>query len=152
MIELKFTPAQGDWLEVTWLDDGKEVKHVSYHPTQLALLQADAALMGTPFDDHTAMLNKWVDDYVPPPPPQPVIPQSVTMRQARLALLAINKLSAVDAAIASIEPVEQRQAIQIEWEYAATVDRDSPWVAGIAPALGLSDADIDALFVFAAGQ
>jgi hypothetical protein len=104
--------------------------------------------------DYQAYL-KWVADgntpepYVAPPVPVPTV---VTMRQARLALLAIGKLSAVDAAIASIEPIEQRQAIQIEWEYAATVDRTSPWVAGIAPALGLSDADLDALFVFAAGQ
>jgi len=104
--------------------------------------------------DYQAYL-KWVAEGNTPqpvPPTPQVIPQSVTMRQARLALLAINKLSAVDAAIASIEPEAQRQAIQIEWEYAATVDRDSPWVAGLAPALGLTSDDLDSLFVFAAGQ
>ena len=87
------------------------------------------------------------------PPVQPAaIPQSVTMRQARLALLAVGKLDTINTVIAGIEPAAQRQAIQIEWEYAQTVDRDSPWVAGLAPALALSDADLDSLFVFAAQQ
>jgi hypothetical protein len=71
MIELKFTPAQDQWLEVTWADKGKEVKHTSYHPTQLDLLQADAAAMGTPLDDHAEMLAEWVADYVPPAPTPP---------------------------------------------------------------------------------
>lgn len=44
------------------------LKHVSYHPTQLALLQADADVLGTPLTDHMAMLNEWVAGYVPPVP------------------------------------------------------------------------------------
>mgnify|MGYP005609264663 FL=1 len=87
------------------------------------------------------------------PPVQPAtIPQSVTMRQARLALLAVGKLDTINAVIAGIEPAAQRQAIQIEWEYAHTVDRNSQWVAGLAPALALTEADLDSLFVFAAQQ
>lgn len=85
-------------------------------------------------------------------PPAPTVPQSVTMRQARLALLAVGKLDMINTVIAGIEPAAQRQAIQIEWEYAQTVDRNSPWVAGLAPALALSEADLDSLFVFAAQQ
>ena len=87
------------------------------------------------------------------PPVQPAtVPQSVTMRQARLALLAVGKLDTINAVIAGIEPAAQRQAIQIEWEYAQTVDRNSQWVAGLAPALALTEADLDSLFVFAAQQ
>jgi len=87
------------------------------------------------------------------PPVQPAtIPQSVTMRQARLALLAVGKLDTINTVIAGIEPAAQRQAIQIEWEYAQTVDRNSQWVAGLAPALALTEADLDSLFVFAAQQ
>ena len=74
------------------------------------------------------------------------------MRQARLALLAVGKLDTINAVIAGIEPAAQRQAIQIEWEYAQTVDRNSQWVAGLAPALALTEADLDSLFVFAAQQ
>ena len=41
-------------------------------------------------------------------------------------------------------------AARIEWEYAATVDRDSPLVAGLVATLGLTDAQLDALFAAAA--
>jgi len=44
----------------------------------------------------------------------------------------------------------QRQAAQIEWEYATTVVRDSSWVQSLGPVLGLSAAQIDALFIAAA--
>ena len=78
------------------------------------------------------------------------IPQSVTMRQARLALLGAGHLVGVDAAIAAIPDDMQRQAAQIEWEYAQTVDRNAPFTQTLATALGLSDADLDALFTAAA--
>lgn len=84
-----------------------------------------------------------------PPPPTPV-PAEVTMRQARLALLAIGKLDDVDAALASIHDAARRKAAQIEWEYSSAVKRDSALVQQLAPALGLDAAGLDALFVQAA--
>ena len=69
----------------------------------------------------------------------------VTMRQARLALLGAGKLAEVDAALASL-PSPLKEAAQIEWEYAATVRRDSPLIAQLGPALGMTDDAIDALF------
>jgi hypothetical protein len=82
-------------------------------------------------------------------PPAPAIPQSVTMRQARLALLGAGKLAAVDTAIAALsEPT--RTAAQIEWEYSNEVQRHNGIVSQLGPALGLTDAQIDALFLGAA--
>ncbi|MCB2052282.1 MAG: hypothetical protein KDE63_12720 [Novosphingobium sp.] len=78
-----------------------------------------------------------------------LVPQVVSMRQARLALLAAGSLAAVDAAIAAL-PSPQKEAAQIEWEYATEVQRDSALIASLAPALGMDDAAIDALFVAAA--
>ena len=49
------------------------------------------------------------------------------MRQARLALLQAGLLDQVETALASIPDEVQRKAAQIEWEYATTVDRGSPW-------------------------
>ena len=69
----------------------------------------------------------------------------VTMRQARLALLAINKLSLVDDAIALI-PEPDHSKIKVEWEYASTVERTSPWMSTMGSALGLSDDELDQLF------
>ncbi|MFO0451053.1 MAG: hypothetical protein ACK52I_20750 [Pseudomonadota bacterium] len=74
---------------------------------------------------------------------QPV--RAVTMRQARLALHAAGKLSAIDAAIAQIGG-----AAQIEWEYATEVRRDWPLVSQVAAGLDMTEAELDALFTQAA--
>ena len=79
----------------------------------------------------------------PPAPPTP-IPQSVTMRQARLALLGAGLLDTVETAIAGAGP-----AAKIEWDYATEVQRSAGLVPAMATALGLTDAQIDALFVTA---
>lgn len=77
------------------------------------------------------------------------IPRAVTMRQARLALLAAGQLAAAEAAIdAMSEPT--RSAARIEWEYSGEVQRHNGFVAALGPALGLSAAQIDALFIAAA--
>lgn len=77
------------------------------------------------------------------------IPGSVTMRQARLALMAAGKLAAVEAVIESLsEP--QKTAARIEWEYSNEVQRHNGFVSVIGPALGLDEAALDALFVTAA--
>lgn len=73
-------------------------------------------------------------------PAAPPVTQ-VTMRQARLALLAAGLLDDVEAMIAQAD-----RAVRIEWEYATVVDRSSPLVVTIGSALGLTDAQLDALF------
>lgn len=83
-----------------------------------------------------------------PASPAPA-PWIVSMRQARLALLAAGKLAAVDAAINAMPEPERTQA-QITWEYAAELERNHPLVLALAAPLGLSDDDIDALFTAAA--
>lgn len=69
------------------------------------------------------------------------VPESVTPLQARRALLGAGLLSAVQTA-ANAADDETRLA----WEYSSTVERDSPFVAKLALALGLSDAQVDDLF------
>lgn len=73
------------------------------------------------------------------------VPRVVSMRQARLALLAAGLLDDVEAAIAA-----GPQAARIEWEYATEVQRDYGLVLQLAPALGLTDRQLDDLFVAAA--
>jgi hypothetical protein len=77
-------------------------------------------------------------------------PQQVTMRQARLALLGAGLLAGVDAAIASL-PEPDKSAAQIEWEYAAVVQRGSGLVPAMGAALGMTEAQLDALFITASG-
>lgn len=95
--------------------------------------------------DFIAQLVPYDSEIPPAEPasPTPVPPAVLTMRQARLALLAAGKLPAVDAAITAL-PVGQREAARIEWEYAATVERSSALVQMLADALSL---DMDELFL-----
>lgn len=76
--------------------------------------------------------------YTPPPSK---VPTSLSMRQARLALLGAGLLDTVQAGVSAMP-----KAAQIEWEFAATVERSSPLVATLAASLGLDDAALDALF------
>lgn len=84
-----------------------------------------------------------------PPPPAAVVPQSVTMRQARLALLANNMLANVQTAINSMPEPDKTKA-QIEWEYSNAMERNNSFVATLGAALGLNAAALDALFIQAA--
>lgn len=73
----------------------------------------------------------------------------VSMRQARLALLGAGLLSSVDTAIAALEE-PNKTLVSIEWEYAAVVDRTSPWMNDMRVALGITEEQLDDLFVVAA--
>ena len=77
------------------------------------------------------------------------VPAKVTMRQARLALLAGGYLAGVAAAIASL-PSPQKEQATIEWEYSQTVERHRPFVLLLGGAIGLDTSALDALFVAAA--
>lgn len=77
------------------------------------------------------------------------IPQTVSMRQARLALLAAGKLEAVHTAIAAMSGTAG-QAAQIEWEFSSEVKRNQQLVLTLGAALDLTDVQLDALFVAAA--
>lgn len=85
----------------------------------------------------------------PPPPEPPVVPSAVTMRQARLALLGAGLLDDIDAAINGL-PSPQKEAARIEWEYSQEVQRHNGFVSVLAPMLGLTEAQTDALFIGAA--
>lgn len=75
------------------------------------------------------------------------VPQSVTMRQARLALLSAGLLGNVDAAVAAIPDASIRRAAEIEWEYAQIVDYSSQFTQQLSGSLGLTEAQLDNLFV-----
>lgn len=74
-----------------------------------------------------------------------IVPESVSMRQARLALYAAGKLDAVNAAIEQAD-----KATQLSWEYSAALERDNVLINSLAGQLGMTVADVDDLFRAAA--
>lgn len=69
----------------------------------------------------------------------------VSRFQARAALYAAGKLAAVEAVVAATGGMAA-----IAWADASEFRRDSPTIAALAGAAGLTDADLDALFQAAA--
>lgn len=76
-------------------------------------------------------------EIIPEPVPTPVI-RTIDMRRLKLALLQLDLLDDIDAAIAA----QPRQA-QIEWDYASEVKTNHPLVVALANAMSL---DINAIF------
>lgn len=87
--------------------------------------------------------TQYIAPYVEPEP-EPIlelIPQVITIRQARLQLLKIGLLDDVDALVA----LDRKS--QIEWEYANDIERNSPLVSTLCEQLGLTKEQLDNLFV-----
>lgn len=80
-------------------------------------------------------------------PPQ--VPQRVTMRQARLALLGAGLLPQVEGAINAL-PEPPQTAARIEWDFSSEVFRDREFVNMLGAGLGLTSTQIDQLFITAA--
>lgn len=78
---------------------------------------------------------------------QALVPASVTPRQFRMSLVQKGiELSTVTAIIDSLPEPEQTLA-RINWEYATSFDRDNEMLNRMAPALNLSPADLDQIFI-----
>lgn len=111
-------------------------------PTNLSTSETEGELRSN-WTGHT-----WVElPYIhrPIPVPKAPVPDEVTMRQGRLALLAAGLLSTVEAVIAAM-PEPAKTAALIEWEYSSTLRRDHALVLALQPALGLTDEEVDDLF------
>jgi hypothetical protein len=92
----------------------------------------------------------WDGESFTKPEPVVVVPQVVTRRQAKQALLLADKLSLVQPAIDAILDPTQRALIQIEWDESLEFERTRPSLIAMGTAIGLDSAGIDALFITAA--
>lgn len=78
-------------------------------------------------------------------PVAPGVPESVALWQARAILAQQGLLDNANAAVAaSDDPV-----LKAVWEYGNHISRSSPGLIALGATLGMSDAQIDALFVAA---
>lgn len=76
-----------------------------------------------------------------------LVPASVTRRQARLALLEAGLLSAVDSFVAT-----QSQEVQIYWNDSQEIQRNHELVLNLSLEFGLSESQVDDLFISAGGK
>lgn len=75
---------------------------------------------------------------------------SITPRQLRLALVLSGvDIANIDTAI-SMLPEPTQTMTRIEWEYAIDFERANPMVAALGAALGLTNEQIDAIWVLGA--
>ena len=107
----------------------------------------DVVLFGDYYQDGDQWKHSWTHRSYTPDEYRPKM--VVTMRQARLALLQQGLLAGVEAAI-NLMPEPDRSKVSIEWEYASTVERMSPWMSAMGAALGLTEEQLDDLFILAA--
>lgn len=82
----------------------------------------------------------WEED--PDPPPQPLVPRSLNNHQLRAALMQSGRYAAAKIYIGGLSEAEQ-----VEWQFSQVIDRDGSLILAAQAALGLSDAQVDALFI-----
>lgn len=71
------------------------------------------------------------------------VPQSITRRQAKLALNQVGLLQTVETAIAN----SADEILKIEWMEAGEFKRDWPNLNTLADSLNITDAQLDELFI-----
>lgn len=80
-------------------------------------------------------------------PAPPAVPESVTPRQIRLALIDRGIMpEQITAMLEAIEDVTLRAKSLAEWEYAQIVHRDHPLISQLGESLEFTSDDVDALF------
>ncbi len=77
----------------------------------------------------------------------PVVPESVTPRQIRLALIDRGIMpEEITAQLSAIEDPVLRAKSLAEWEFASEVKRNHPLIAQLTGALQFTDDDVDEIF------
>lgn len=99
-----------------------------------------------PYAPPAGIGSVWNGSVFSVPPVVSVVPQQVSRRQARLALNVAGLLTQAETAINAAGIT-----MQIWYQDSDTWDRTDPHVAQMGAAIGLTSAQIDALFVQAAG-
>lgn len=101
--------------------------------------------------DHPELVA-WIAKGNTPEDPDPapaVVPRSVSMAQARLALIGAGLLDEIEAGFQAL-PEPQKTTVLTAWEYSPTVSRNGALVTTLAGPFGLSEEDLDDLFIAAA--
>ena len=138
-------------LEATWVDESDAVikcHAYSNHPEQMAMLRADLGADAAQYEDLIAEVEA---AYVPPEPEPIHVPQQITRAQGKAALIMQGHWQEVLDYVASIQDPTQRALANVALHDTLTWERSSPFLNAAAAGLGMTDEQLDALFIQAAG-
>ncbi len=77
------------------------------------------------------------------------VPQSITKRQARQELIEAGLVDAVEAAIDAIQDPTQKALMLSWWNDSQTYERDNPELITMAASIGLTEEQLDTMFLSA---
>lgn len=115
----------------------------TYYMPGFQFTNAPDDLVDVTYEQWQAAVGKPIDD-------APAVPQWVPMYQGRAALIMAGLDDAVEDFIASMPDGVQKKLVQNAWNKAETIRRDSEFTQMLATALGLTDTQLDDLFIAAA--
>ena len=90
-----------------------------------------------------------IAEYVPPPPAPPQVPQQVTRAQGKVVLIQMGLWSQVVAYVEAIEDPLQWAIAEVAVYETLHWQRNSPFLNQAATALGITQAQMDELFIAA---
>lgn len=113
-------------------------------PHMILIDSLDADLLGKIHNTNTGKFES------APAAAQPTVPQQITRAQGKAALITMGAWDGVTAYVAAIADPTERALAEVALNDTLTWQRSSPFLNTAAAALGLTPAQIDALFVAAA--
>ena len=121
-----------------------EFDAVQYHRGRVVL--EEPLMVEVAESKYQFALDAWVEaKRVSELPVSPLPITTVTMRQARLALLQSGLLATIETAITT----GTDEAMKVEWEYATEVKRDWASLMALTTSLGMTSLELDDLFQLA---
>ena len=136
-------------LEATWVDENDVViKCQAYSNAQMDMLRADLGADAAQYEDLIAEVEA---TYVPPAPETVYVPQQVTRAQGKAALIIQGLWGAALDYVAAIQDPTQRALADVALNDTLTWERSSPFLNAAAAGVGMTDEQLDALFIQAGG-
>lgn len=89
------------------------------------------------------------EKFTPPPPPPPTVPEHVARAQGKAALIGAGLWAGVEAFVAAIIDPTERALAEVALHDTQQWQRNSPFLNAAKKGLGLTDEQLDELFVAA---
>lgn len=131
-------------IEVTWKNDlGIITSCRAYSGGQMDELISD---LGEYYSQYSSLIQSAISNYNPPPSPPVQVPYTVTPFQAKAAMLQAGIYQSV---LDIIDNPSTSELTKLAWNNVTEFTRDSPLLNGIAATLGLTQEQVDELFITA---